>query len=389
MGTRPAVLRGWDPPAAPWARGHRGVDLAAAPGDAVRAAADGVVSFVGTVAGRGVVAVELPGTGDPPLRTTYEPVVAGVRRGDRVEAGAVLGELGPGPWHCAAGCLHWGLLRGREYLDPLGLLPGWMVRRGPSRLLPLSRPFAVSWAFRGFAARPQTPDRLIRPVRRLRTGGTPSGGARSALRGAGARPRKERRKGGSGGTPPGASAPNPAQRHPHRDSGDPLRLLHPELDPPDSRVHDALQHHRDEPRLLMPQSHQRVAHHGDQPTMRGPDLLPGGGVQLAGRDRDDGTVPPVPDQGQLPPDIRLDLRLGRLRLRHGGLDLGRPDGEVDGAQLLDDGRAGAEVLVDGGPSEPGALGEGGEGERFRTALGQQGAGGVQQGVALHRPVLGH
>ncbi|MBZ4321726.1 M23 family metallopeptidase, partial [Streptomyces huiliensis] len=134
VGTRPAVLRGWDPPAAPWARGHRGVDLAAAPGTPVRAAAGGVVSFVGTVAGRGVVAVELPGTGDPPLRTTYEPVVGvGLRRGDRVEAGDVLGKLASGPWHCPAGCLHWGLLRGREYLDPLGLLPGWMVRRGPSR----------------------------------------------------------------------------------------------------------------------------------------------------------------------------------------------------------------------------------------------------------------
>ncbi|MGI5340341.1 M23 family metallopeptidase [Streptomyces sp. CA-181903] len=157
VGTRPAVLRGWDPPAVPWARGHRGVDLAAAPGDPVRAAAGGVVSFVGTVAGRGVVAVEVAGTGDPPLRTTYEPVVAaGVRQGDRVEAGVVLGELGPGRWHCAAGCLHWGLLRGREYLDPLGLLPGWMLRRGPSRLLPLSRPFAVSW---GYAPDPFVPKR--------------------------------------------------------------------------------------------------------------------------------------------------------------------------------------------------------------------------------------
>ncbi|MBC2874713.1 MULTISPECIES: M23 family metallopeptidase [Streptomyces] len=140
VGTRPAIPRGWEPPAVRWARGHRGVDLAAAPGDPVRAAAGGVVSFAGTVAGRGVVSVELTGTGDPPLRTTYEPVRAGVRRGDRVAAGDVLGALGPGPWHCAGGCLHWGLLRGREYLDPLGLLPGWMLRRGPSRLLPLSLP---------------------------------------------------------------------------------------------------------------------------------------------------------------------------------------------------------------------------------------------------------
>ncbi|CAM5645461.1 hypothetical protein SALBM135S_02396 [Streptomyces alboniger] len=30
-----------------------------------------------------------------------------------------------------------------------------------------------------------------------------------------------------------------------------------------------------------------------------------------------------------------------------------------------------------------------EAQRFRTALGQQGPRGVQQGPALHRPVLGH
>ncbi|WP_212764825.1 M23 family metallopeptidase [Streptomyces sp. I05A-00742] len=161
VGTRPAVARAWQPPAARWAPGHRGVDLSAATGQPVLAAVGGVVSFTGTVAGRGVITVELPGTGDPPLRTTYEPVRAGVRRGDRVTAGSALGELEAGPWHCAAGCLHWGLLRGREYLDPLGLLPGWMLRRGPSRLLPLAggvpraRPFTVSC--RGCAPAPPKP----------------------------------------------------------------------------------------------------------------------------------------------------------------------------------------------------------------------------------------
>ena len=83
------------------------------------------------------------------------------------------------------------------------------------------------------------------------------------------------------------------------------------------------------------------------------------------------------------------LPSGASAVRHRGLDLGGPDGEVDGAELLDDGGAGAEVLVDGGAREPRALGEGGEGQRLRAALGQQGAGGVQQGGALHGPVLGH
>ncbi|MBU6532720.1 murein hydrolase activator EnvC family protein [Streptomyces mayonensis] len=136
VGTRPTVLRGWEPPATPYGPGHRGVDLAAAGGVPVRAVAAGRVSFAGRVAGRGVVSVELTGTGEPPLRTTYEPVRASVRKGDLVGAGQVLGAVEPAGSHCAA-CLHWGLLRGDTYLDPLSLLPPWLLNTGPSRLLPV------------------------------------------------------------------------------------------------------------------------------------------------------------------------------------------------------------------------------------------------------------
>ncbi|MET9192717.1 M23 family metallopeptidase [Streptomyces olivaceus] len=136
VGTRPAVLRGWVPPATPYGPGHRGVDLAAADGAPVRAVAAGRVSFAGRVAGRGVVSVELAGTGEPPLRTTYEPVRAAVHKGDRVAAGQVLGTAEAAGSHCTA-CLHWGLLRGDTYLDPLTLLPPWLLNSGPSRLLPV------------------------------------------------------------------------------------------------------------------------------------------------------------------------------------------------------------------------------------------------------------
>jgi hypothetical protein len=95
------------------------------------------VSFAGRVAGKGVVSVELTGTGDPPLRTTYEPVRTSVRKGDSVAAGDVLGTVEPTGSHCAATCVHWGLLRGETYLDPLSVLPPWLLRRGPSRLLPV------------------------------------------------------------------------------------------------------------------------------------------------------------------------------------------------------------------------------------------------------------
>lgn len=137
VGTRPPVLRAWEPPPTPYARGHRGVDLAAAPGAPVRAVAAGRVHFAGRVAGRGVVSVELSGTGTPPLRTTYEPVTAAVEKGTEVTAGEVLGTLETGRGHCATTCVHWGLLRGDTYLDPLTLLPPWLLRRGPSRLLPV------------------------------------------------------------------------------------------------------------------------------------------------------------------------------------------------------------------------------------------------------------
>ena len=137
VGLRPRVLRGWEPPATAYGSGHRGVDLTAAPGTPVRAVAAGRVSFAGRVAGKGVVSVELTGTGDPPLRTTYEPVTASVKKGEEVEPGEVIGTVDPTGSHCTATCVHWGLRRGETYVDPLSLLPPWLLHRGPSRLLPV------------------------------------------------------------------------------------------------------------------------------------------------------------------------------------------------------------------------------------------------------------
>ncbi|MFF7068761.1 M23 family metallopeptidase [Streptomyces pseudovenezuelae] len=134
VGARPTVLRGWEPPATVYGRGHRGVDLAAPAGTPVRAVAAGRVSFAGRVAGKPVVSVELTGTD---LRTTYEPVTAAVEKGAMVTAGEVVGAVEPTGSHCPAACVHWGLRRGETYLDPLSLLPPWLLRTGPSRLLPV------------------------------------------------------------------------------------------------------------------------------------------------------------------------------------------------------------------------------------------------------------
>jgi murein DD-endopeptidase MepM/ murein hydrolase activator NlpD len=134
VGVHPLVVRGWEPPATEYGPGHRGVDLSAPAGSPVRAVAPGRVTFAGRVAGRGVVSVDLTGSD---LRTTYEPVSPSVRKGDEVRAGEVVGTVEPTASHCPTACLHWGLRRGTTYLDPLTLLPPWLLHRAPPRLLPV------------------------------------------------------------------------------------------------------------------------------------------------------------------------------------------------------------------------------------------------------------
>lgn len=124
----PEVVARFDPPAQEWGAGHRGVDLGGHPGQSVRSAAAGTVTYAARLAGRGVVTVDHGG-----VRTTYEPVDASVRRGDAVDRGEVIGTLQVFGSHCfPRACLHWGALRGDVYLDPLTL-----VGAGPVRLLPL------------------------------------------------------------------------------------------------------------------------------------------------------------------------------------------------------------------------------------------------------------
>ena len=123
-----AVVAEFAAPAGPFAPGHRGVDLGGQVGDPVRSAGAGEVAFAGVVAGRGVVSVDHPGG----LRTSYEPVLATVARGDQVSAGAVLGRLELVASHCPpAACLHWGLRRGAAYLDPMALVGARRVRLLP------------------------------------------------------------------------------------------------------------------------------------------------------------------------------------------------------------------------------------------------------------------
>ncbi|WP_066463609.1 M23 family metallopeptidase [Sanguibacter suarezii] len=114
------VLHEFVDPGPAWGAGHRGVDLSLPASSDVLAPRAGTVTFAGVVVDRPLMVITHPDG----LRSTLEPVAAGHAVGARVEAGAVVGVLAPeASTHCApAHCLHWGVRRGEEYLDPLLLL---------------------------------------------------------------------------------------------------------------------------------------------------------------------------------------------------------------------------------------------------------------------------
>ena len=126
------VVRGFEAPATEYSAGHRGVDLDAPVGSEVHAVADGIVAFAGTVADRGVVAIDHDG-----VRSSVEPVDPTVLEGAVVHRGELIGHVAVGGSH-AAGALHLGA-RVRTaahwaYVSPLLFLGG--ARRAV--LLPLS-----------------------------------------------------------------------------------------------------------------------------------------------------------------------------------------------------------------------------------------------------------
>jgi Peptidase family M23 len=115
------VLRAFAYGPDPFRRGwHRGVDLAAAPGTAVRAACSGTVVTARAVAGAEGVVTLLCGR----WRVTHLPLTAiAVRPGAHVPAGARLGLLGTSRVHSG---LHLGVRRAGDpfgYVNPLRFLP--------------------------------------------------------------------------------------------------------------------------------------------------------------------------------------------------------------------------------------------------------------------------
>lgn len=143
------IVAPYAPPARDWQAGHRGVDLAAAPGAPVRAMAPGVVVFTGRVGAKPVIVVRLADG----RRLTYEPVIGRVDVGMSVQAGETIGVLAADGGHCAGrGCVHVGLRTATGYADPTGL-----VDRRPAVLKPLRSGARVGLGER----RPQSFDRHV------------------------------------------------------------------------------------------------------------------------------------------------------------------------------------------------------------------------------------
>lgn len=135
--TATRVTRGADIPEKNWMPGHRGVDLAARPGQDILAAEDGVVAFVGVIVGVPVISIDHADG----IRTTYQPVFPTVAVGDAVQEGQPIGRMAP-PNGDHDG-LHWGAKTGPDtYINPLTLLDAPTIRLkpvdGPGRTPPSS-----------------------------------------------------------------------------------------------------------------------------------------------------------------------------------------------------------------------------------------------------------
>lgn len=113
------VVRAFDPPSSPFGSGHRGIDVAAAPGTTAVAPAAGTVSFAGSVGGHLFVTIDHGGG----LTSTLSWVSSLlVRRGDPVTAGDPVARTGWAHPGSEVATLHLGVRLDDVYRDPLDYL---------------------------------------------------------------------------------------------------------------------------------------------------------------------------------------------------------------------------------------------------------------------------
>ena len=110
VGNGPFILREW--------RAHRGVDFAAPIGTRVRAAGDGKVEFIGTQRGYGNVIVIRHSPAHSTLYAHLNEFAEGLKFGDRVSQGTVIGTVGMTGW-ATGPHLHYEFRVNNESVDPM------------------------------------------------------------------------------------------------------------------------------------------------------------------------------------------------------------------------------------------------------------------------------
>lgn len=118
------VVRAFSPGKHNWDAGHRGIDLAASFFMPVYAPQQGKVIYSGQLVNRKVLSISHPEN----IRTTYEPVLPLVQKGEEVQRGQLIAVVVRK--HCGMStCLHWGAKTAPDnYLNPWLLLAKKRVR---------------------------------------------------------------------------------------------------------------------------------------------------------------------------------------------------------------------------------------------------------------------
>lgn len=113
------VIRGFDPHETPFGNGHRGLDIAVAPGTVIAAPQSGIVSFSGKVGGELFITIDHGGQ----LSSTCSWVSSSaVRKGEAVSRGQPIGTTGAGHPGSTVPHLHFGVRLAGVYVDPLDYL---------------------------------------------------------------------------------------------------------------------------------------------------------------------------------------------------------------------------------------------------------------------------
>lgn len=127
----PTVAKRFERPARLRASGHRGIDLAAKPGDIIVAPAKGTLRFSGEVAGKSVISIEH----DNGYVSTFEPATTAIPVGTTVERNDSVAIVQGDSDHCGSSCVHWGvktISHEDHYADPQSMVVERSIGLKPS-----------------------------------------------------------------------------------------------------------------------------------------------------------------------------------------------------------------------------------------------------------------